>query len=53
MNQQINGLRRCGLYTTEYYSGIANNDIFPFAATWMDSEGIMLSLISQRKTNTV
>ena len=25
----------------------------PFAATWMDLEGIMLSEISQKKTNTV
>ena len=25
----------------------------PFATTWMDLEGIMLSEISQRKTNTV
>ena len=29
------------------------NEIMPFAATWMDLEGIMLSEISQRKTNTV
>ena len=25
------------------------NEILPFAATWMDSEGIMLSEISQRE----
>ena len=29
------------------------NEIFPFAATCMDLEGIMLSEISQTKTNTV
>ena len=29
------------------------NEILPFATTWMDLEGIMLSEISQRKTNTV
>ena len=28
------------------------NKILLFAATWMDLEGIMLSEISQRKTNT-
>ena len=27
------------------------NEILPFATTWMDLEGIMLSEISQRKTN--
>ena len=37
----------------EYYSAIKKNEIMPFAATWMDLEGIMLSEISQRKTNTV
>ena len=31
----------------EYYSAIKNNEILPFAATWMDLEGIMLSEISQ------
>ena len=30
-----------------YYSAIKKNDILPFAATWMDSESIMLSEISQ------
>ena len=29
------------------------DEILPFAATWMDLEGIMLIEISQRKTNTV
>ena len=33
--------------TTEYYSAIKKNEILPFAATWMDLEGIMLSEISQ------
>ena len=28
-------------------------EIFSFATTWMDLENIMLSEISQRKTNTV
>ena len=31
----------------EFYSGIKKNEILPFAATWMDLEGIMLSEISQ------
>ena len=29
------------------------NEILPFATTWIDLEGIMLSEISQRKTNAV
>ena len=41
------------IHTMEYYSAIKKNKIMPFAATWMDLEGIMLSEISQRKTNTI
>ena len=38
----------------EYYSVIKKNVILPFAATWTDLVGIILSEISrQRKTNTV
>ena len=37
----------------EHYSAIKKNDILPFAARSMDLENIMLSGISQRKTNTV
>ena len=31
----------------EYYSAIKKNEILPFATTWMELEGIMLSEISQ------
>ena len=34
-------------YAMEYYSAIIKNEILPFAVTWMDLEGIMLSEISQ------
>ena len=34
-------------HTMEYSSATKKNDILPFAATWMDLEGIMLSEISQ------
>ena len=32
---------------------LKKNGIQPFTTTWMDLEGIMLSEISQRKTNAV
>ena len=35
------------IYTMEYYSAIRRGQILPFAATWMELEGIMLSEISQ------
>ena len=34
-------------HTMEYYSALKKNEILPFAATWMDLEGIMLGEISQ------
>ena len=37
----------------EYYSVIKKNELMPFAATWMDLEIIILSEISQTKTNTI
>ena len=33
--------------TMEYYLAMRNNEIWPFVATWMELEGIMLSGISQ------
>ena len=41
------------IYTMEYYSAIRKNEIMPFAATWMDLEIVILSEISQTKTNIV
>ena len=37
------------IYTMEYYSAIKENEIMPFAATWMDLEIIILSEVSQTK----
>ena len=37
------------IYTMGYYSAIKKNEILPFATTWMELEGIMLSEISQRR----
>ena len=33
--------------TMEYYSAIKKDEILPFATTWMELEGIMLSEIIQ------
>ena len=41
------------IYTMEYYSAIKKNEILPFATTWMELEGIILSEISQRKTKII
>ena len=35
------------IYTIEYYSAIKQNEIMPFAATWMDLEIIILSEVTQ------
>ena len=35
------------IYTMEYYSAIRNDRYPPFASTWMELEGIMLSEVSQ------
>ena len=37
------------IYTMEYYSAVKENEIMPFAPTWMDLEIIILSEVSQRK----
>ena len=41
------------IYTMEYYLAIKKNEILPFAATWVELEGIILSEISQRKTKII
>ena len=42
------------MYTMEYYSAIRNDEYPPFASTWMELEGIMLSEVSQsEKDKTV
>ena len=37
----------------EYYSTIKKNEIMPFAAKWMDLEIIILTEVSQTKTNII
>ena len=40
-------------YTMEYYLAIKNNEIMPLAATWRNLEVILLSEVSQIKTNII
>ena len=35
------------IYIMEYYLAMRKNEIWPFAATWMGLEGIIVSEISQ------
>ena len=41
------------IYTLEYYSVMKKNEVMPFSATWMDLQIIILSEVSQRKTNII
>ena len=45
--------KRWYIYTIDYYSAIKNNEIMPFAATWIDLEITKLSEINQIKTNII
>ena len=39
-------IKKMGYNTMEYYLAMRKNEIGPFATTWMELEGIMLSEIS-------
>ncbi len=41
------------VFTKEYHSATKKIEIMPFAATWMDLEIIILSEVSQTKTNFI
>ena len=40
-------IKKWFIYTMECYLAMRKNEILPFATTWMELEGIMLSEISQ------
>ena len=47
-NNEAKWIKKMGyIYTMEYYSAIRRKQILPFATTWMELQGIMLSEISQ------
>ena len=41
------------IFTMEYHFSQKENEIMPFAATWMDPEIVILSEVSQRKTSII
>ena len=41
------------VYTMEYYLAIRQNEVMPFAATWMDLGSVILSEVSQRRRNII
>ena len=41
------------IYPVEYYSAFKKNEIMSFAASWMDLEMIILTEVSQTKTDIV
>ena len=41
------------VYTMEYYSANRNDKYPPFALTWMELEGVMLSEVNRRRTNII
>ena len=43
--------RMWSMYTMEYSSAIRKDEYPPFASTWMELEGIMLSEVSQSENN--
>ena len=43
---------RVYINTMKYHSAIKKNEILPFTTIWMDLEGIMLSEVNQKRTNT-
>ena len=43
----MSGSKNWYIYTMEHYTAEGNKELLPFAAEWIELEGIMLSDISQ------
>ena len=41
------------IYTKEYYLAIKKKEVMALAATWIDLDIVILSEVSQRKTNII
>ena len=41
------------IFTMEYHFSQKENEIMPFAATWMDLENIILNKVNQTETNII
>jgi hypothetical protein len=42
-----NGLRKCGIYTHEFYSATKKNEILLVVVKWMELENVTLSEVSE------
>ena len=40
-------------YTMDYYLAIRQDEVMPFASTWMDLGSVILSEVSQRRRNII
>ena len=43
----------CSTYTMKCYSAIKENEVMPFAATWMNLEITILSEVSQTEKDSI
>ena len=53
MHTQVLARTHTRVHAMEYYSAMKKNKSLPFATTWMDIEGIMLSEISHMKKKQI
>jgi hypothetical protein len=49
----MNGLRKCGVYTMEFYPAMKKKEILSFSSKWMEMENIILSEVSQAQKTKI